>query len=954
MGEIVAEKEEGSVVTDDQGGSSGSSLATLERERPSHRVAHAKKPGGAVATDRSRQSIAALSLALLAVGLIGWAAGSTPARDAGFVLYALIGFGSAATIGLRSERWSSLAFSAPLGLTFVLLVGFVLVETRTWSAGVPLFAVAVAVAACTQLWELARPLDLPFLRREPETPPDDETAKNGDATNPDTAVLEAVGEAARPDRRLMAITFGLAGAGIIMCLAEAFLLHPFVPRGSGGILLALSPVWYVGLALIIASVVVGLVASGWVAGVAVATLQLALTLTPAIVYALPRYSWTFKHIGVVEYILAHGSVNPGVDIYQSWPALFAGVAWVCHALGIQDPTPIARWWPPVIDLAVLMAVQRLALRVLGNVRRSWLAAAIVVVGNMIGQDYFSPQAAGFLLAIAVFAAVYRRRSEPRGIGIVDWFVIGGIIVTVVVTHQLSPYMIAGATVILALFGLCRSRLVPIASFALAGVWALLHFDTVKRYFNFKQFGDLTTNVLTKGFVAAGVHKGALIRMDSFAIAADAAIIGVLAVVVLIQRRDKLHLAIALCAASGAGLFIANSYGNEGAFRVVMFALPWLAILCADWNATTAPRLRWLPVAALPVLLVTYLVADWGLDFMSAMRPGDLAAEQAFETSAPAGSKLYILGSGYLPAKSTARYDLFKFRNYPYIVTGPHLSPRHPLTFNAASSFDQFMATAIPAKNGVLHRVSYYVISASAPEAAAQELSLASPHQYEALTQQFLHSDDWRLVAHTRTAYLFRLVSFFGDRVRPAIVGLDQDGQRITADRGTWPSLNALHFSYQWELCNQDGKGCVAVTGAVHNSLELHAADIGHRLAVVVRATDSKGRSREALSRMTSIVRNPSPPVNVEPPTLVGVTQRHDRIVIHVGRWRSPDKLQFRYQWEVCASPSSACTVIAGRTKANLILRQGFVGDYVKAVVTATDQESQSTQASSPLVGPVGP
>lgn len=963
-------------MVDDQDGG-GSSLDVLTDELPSLPASSPGRSESGDTPDRARLPLAVGSLMLLLLGLLGWAFGSAEAKAAGFVLFALIGFGSACVIGIRRVRWPALAFSAPLGLAFVLLMGFVLVEAKVWPAGTPLFAIAVAIAAAMHLSEVARALGarLPLHRsRRPvlssvESAPMPSEGPESGSGSPKHAAAPAPVPADSPDgsnglalptdepvrlNRLKVATLALVIAGLAICLLTATTMQNFVPHGLGAVLTALPVVWYIGIAIVIAGVVVGIVASGWVAGVAVTALQLAVTLTPAIMFALPRYSWTFKHIGITKYVLFHGAVNPTVDIYQSWPGLFAGVAWVCHAVGIHDPTPIARWWPAVIDVAVLLAVQRLAFRILGDVRRSWLAAALVVVGNMIGQDYFSPQAAGFLISIAVFAAVYRRRSELRRLEAVEWVTVIGLVIAVVVTHQLSPYMIGAATTVLAVFGFCRSRLVPVASFVLAGGWALLHFNIVRRYFNFKQFGDLTTNVLTKGFIAAGVHKGPMIRLDSYAMAVDAGIIGILALLVLLQRRDKLHLAIAICAASGSGLFVANSYGNEGAFRVVMFALPWLAILASDWNAATAPRLYWLPAISLPLLLGTYLIADWGLDFMTVMRPGDLAAEQAFEMSAPAGSKLFILGNGYLPAKTTYRYDIFKFRNYPYIVTNPHLSPNGTLRFSPRESFDTFMANVIPARKRVLHRTAYYVISASAPEAAAQELSLSTASQYAALTQQFLHSADWKVVAHTSTAYLFKLVSFFGDTVRPSILGTAQDGAVLTANRGAWPSLNALRFSYQWESCNEAGTGCLPIPGADHNSLELHAPEIGHRVLVMVRATDSRGLSRQAPSKPSAVVGKPLPPAVIEAPTVVGTPARGGRLIVHVGKWHSPDKLHFLYQWEECTTSTSGCTPLSGRTKANLIMRKAYVGHYIRVVVTGVDQENQPTQVAAVPVGPVAP
>ena len=50
--------------------------------------------------------------------------------------------------------------------------------------------------------------------------------------------------------------------------------------------------------------------------------------TAPAVFAEPRYPWVYKHFGVVEYIVAHGSVNGQIDIYHNWPGFFAGAAWL--------------------------------------------------------------------------------------------------------------------------------------------------------------------------------------------------------------------------------------------------------------------------------------------------------------------------------------------------------------------------------------------------------------------------------------------------------------------------------------------------------------------------------------------------------------------------------------------------------------------------------------------------
>ena len=47
--------------------------------------------------------------------------------------------------------------------------------------------------------------------------------------------------------------------------------------------------------------------------------------TPAIVYGTLRYSWAWKHVGIVDYIERHGGVTPDIDtlpVYHNWPGFF--------------------------------------------------------------------------------------------------------------------------------------------------------------------------------------------------------------------------------------------------------------------------------------------------------------------------------------------------------------------------------------------------------------------------------------------------------------------------------------------------------------------------------------------------------------------------------------------------------------------------------------------------------
>lgn len=801
-------------------------LATREKVEP---AAPAPPP-----FDPTRTGVSLASLALLALGGVGWIAGVSAARGVGLSLFSVLGIGSALLLLLRNPRWPAISFAAPLGVALIALVGYILVETHTWSAGVPIYWIIVTLAGAIHLhhvllvWQREHSADVPETRRPP----------NVEESNRSFGASEW--------------TVGLAGSGLAACLWSAALIGNFNPKGPLDLFKTISPAWYIGLLAISAAIIVGRRASSSILGVAVASLSLALTLTPAIVYQQPRYSWTAKHVGVTAYILLHGSVNPKIDIYQAWPGLFAGVAWLCHAIGVTDPMVIARWWPPVIDLATILVFQRLALRALGDARRSWFAAALLIVGDTIGQDYYSPQATAYLLAIAIFAMVYKPGGEKRTLGAPEWSALIAMSCAIAVTHQLTPYMVTAATVILVLFGYSRSRLIPIATLVPAVLWGLAHASVVKRYFTFNQFGDIAANILTRGLANPSIHKSHLIRLDSYAMAGDALVLGLMALMVLITGFNRRRLTFALCAASGAGLFVANSYGNEGAFRVLLFALPWLAILACDvdpitrgWRHALYDR-SW--AVLLPGLLAAYVFADMGLDYMNAVRTGDLQVIRYFEDHAPSGSRLLVLGNGYTPIRSTGRYNLVHYHFYPYFA----VEEGKKVNFAPQTSYDQFILNAVPHSRKALRNHKIYVLAAQQPAANAAELGLISIPEYQALNSEFSRSLDWTVASRSSTATLYEMSAGTYYHRLPEVIGRPFVGHRLLATPGKWNSPVGLTFAYQWEVCQKYGS-CAAIPGATSNTFIPTAGYDRSRIAVIVTATDSLGHTRTAASPLSALV-----------------------------------------------------------------------------------------------------
>jgi pectate lyase len=91
-------------------------------------------------------------------------------------------------------------------------------------------------------------------------------------------------------------------------------------------------------------------------------------------------------------------------------------------------------------------------------------------------------------------------------------------------------------------------------------------------------------------------------------------------------------------------------------------------------------------------------------------------------------------------------------------------------------------------------------------------------------------------------------------VLPAISGVATEGQALQAASGTWTG-SPTSFAYQWQDCDSSGAGCVNVSGATASSYQLAAADVGHTLRVVVRASN-EGGSTPASSAATAVVSAP--------------------------------------------------------------------------------------------------
>jgi hypothetical protein len=433
--------------------------------------------------------------------------------------------------------------------------------------------------------------------------------------------------------------------------------------GLWGLPGSISPTWYVGLALIVAGIGTARRNAGLEMGVAVTALVLVLTGTAAVVYDVPRLAWAQKHLGIVGYILHYGQVHPDIDIYQAWPGLFSATAWLTRSGSIGDPLTVARIWPPLVDLAELIAVRCFAGRLLGNNYRAWAAAGVFMLAAAFNEDYFSPQAIALFLALSLYAVVVpiaqvgtpgtvRYTLPAWRIGVVVVLSLG-----LAVTHQITPYFVVAALFVLVVFGLLRPVWIPLVPLIPAAAWAAINYQTWKGYFSFSKILDLGSNVSTPGAAIVGEHPDVVQRVSTDALAAGPFVVGVLAVLFLVRNRRRPEIALAFCAASAGSLVLFTSYGQEGIYRTTIFALPWLAVLALGGGSRTLFRRSITLVPLFALLATTFLLANFALDGKNVVSPAELQAERHFELNASPGSRLVYVGAQDDPYDATFRYTV---------------------------------------------------------------------------------------------------------------------------------------------------------------------------------------------------------------------------------------------------------------------------------------------------------
>ncbi len=435
--------------------------------------------------------------------------------------------------------------------------------------------------------------------------------------------------------------------------------------GDLGLLQVLPVLFWVALGLLAGGFCLALsdrrTAGGWFAAYVLGLIAV-IHATPTLVYPTLRYGWAWKHVAVVDAMIRNEGDVPNADkfdIYNQWPGFFHLNAFFVQATGIDSSLGYAAWAPPAFNALLLGPLLLMYRAVTRDRRMIWGAAWIYYSCSWVGQDYFAPQALGFLLFVTLIALVLgqlpssdlrpqdsARRAWPVG-RLVPVVLIAGVIAC---SHPLTPIMLIAALAVLSLPRRNRRVVLPVLA---CTVLLIVAWDaTIARTYVSANLHDFVgalvhpdANVVS-GLASLGTAAPGQVQVSWVDRGLSAAVFLLAAVAFLVRpwvRRTGLWLLVV----APLPVLAANAYGGEMIFRAYLFALPAAAFLVAalffPWGRR--PLLRAIAVCPLLLAMIGGLVFGYyGKEAANYFTKDEAAAGHFVTAVTPPGSLIVSLTS----------------------------------------------------------------------------------------------------------------------------------------------------------------------------------------------------------------------------------------------------------------------------------------------------------------------
>ena len=517
--------------------------------------------------------------------------------------------------------------------------------------------------------------------------------------------------------------------------------------------------------------------SPWLTAAYVLGLVVVVYATVPLVSDAPHYPWVYKHIGVSRFIEAGGGIDSSVDIYNRWPGLFALGAGFAEWAGL-DPLRYAAWAEPAFATAKVLLVAAVAYTVSRDRRVAGYSALLFAVGNWIGQSYFAPQPVAWIMGLTVVLLLMRQfatgdvnafvgrvtaRVFKAGQSVTplserlpwrDGWVVAGILVinsAVVVTHQLTPYLLLLQLGALAVVGALRSRWVLVAMGVTTVAYLVPQFDYVQKNFGFFSGANPGQNIKTDSATLAGLsffnrHAGGILSAFLILLMLGAAM--------RLARlgRARLAVPIVILGLAPFAMLFGNNYGGEASLRIFLFSSPWRDMAVALAIATlAAARVRMVAALGVSAVIATLFVpAFYGGEHVRHIPESEVDAAEHFYANAPAGSVL-MLAAPQFPMKVGARYP---------VMRGPEAADDRPNIVGEKEFQERPLGIAdVPAVIGAMRQFSRragFLVFATTGLGFARFYNIAPPGELERLERVVARSPRFTLWYRNDDTRIYRV------------------------------------------------------------------------------------------------------------------------------------------------------------------------------------------------------
>ena len=671
------------------------------------------------------------------------------------------------------ERLTRVVTVIGVSLTWTIIASAVLAWLQITMLGV-LLAITAGVGAIGSAAFLIVQMTR-YLSRVPVSIPAVETEKSSNPTIVDGYTRARL----RASRRLLTcnlflVTTLTAAGGLLAVGVKQAHEHAI---GNYGLLPVLGVPFLTAAVLTVGVLVVSLrlIRVAWPAAVAALGLLLVeFNGTPIMIAATPVSSWTYKHFGVVDYIVHGGALNNPLDVFQQWPGFFAAAAALARLSG-RGPLSYSNWaqlFFETLNAVVIFAIARHFSQ--GNRVVPYVAVLLFETANWEGQFYYSPQTTAFSLALLfqffllplLEPARLRQFLNRRWLNIGQFDIQGeeqignlpvkvrslGLIAlfgAITITHQMSPYVVFVGVISLGILGVFRHwSTVSIFALILAA-YAFLHLSAISH-------NDLLTGFDLDTVAGQQGLKTTTPQQELAGVLAKAIGLGIwtaTAVCVLSYRRRLGNIAIPTVLASVPILFLlVTNYDGEAINRVFLFSSPWCAVIIALRLATLVrmPLVRWTAVGIWLLLaaLGSSQAQDFGMYSMIEVPPGEISASTYFLDHAPPRATL-VLAAANFPSRLNNMYVL---HNVTESQNDPSLDESFQLDGNGLNrATPKDLASTV---EGLAEGVGYLVIAPSM-ESYVDYYGIYAPGTLSALVPRLLASPYWQLWYKNDDTWIFR-------------------------------------------------------------------------------------------------------------------------------------------------------------------------------------------------------